>query len=455
MDYEIEDLVIEKEFKDLIPKISRDEYNRLEESILDEGVRDKFVVWEKNDKKIILDGHNRYKICSENKLECKIKLKIKHFENREEAIDYIIKNQLARRNLTPDQKRYFIGKLYNENKKEPHRPPKTKAEKGDVIQPLKTAEKFAEKYGSSPTYIKGAGKYAKDYDTIKDKVGSKLTDKLLTGKNKSTVDDFKELAKLEANVIKEVFVESEDEDKKIKNVLKEKKIKEPISKPSEISKKVKKSPPDIHKLKYNKWVENLDDKTIDLLITQPPVKKEEEDKVEFVEEWIPLTFSKIKDTGSAYIFVSPSNKELKIYLDALTDSNCGLNFVGIIAWTFKDTSEEIPIHAKRLTWQQILYLKGKNSKKKGIPTIDRQSSVPHIEIPEGSKINRMYKFQKPDKLIKQLIEFSTKKGDSIIDPFAGAGKFLTTGVELDRKASGCEENEVILEVAEKNGCKII
>lgn len=111
--------------------------------------------------------------------------------------------------------------------------------------------------------------------------------------------------------------------------------------------------------------------------------------------------------------------------------------------------------AKKLTWQPILYLRGKNSKTKDIPKIERQSSVPHIEIPEDSKINSRYTFQKPDKLIKQLIEFSSKKGDTIIDPFAGAGKFLITGVELDRKACGCEENDIILKLAEKYGCKTI
>jgi ParB-like chromosome segregation protein Spo0J len=125
MDSEIEDLTIDDEFKNLIPKISLDEYKQLELNILEEGVRDKIVVWETDGKKIILDGHNRYNICRENKLKGKIKLKIKHFETREEAINYMIKNQLGRRNLTSDQKRYFIGKLYNENKKQSHRPQKT------------------------------------------------------------------------------------------------------------------------------------------------------------------------------------------------------------------------------------------------------------------------------------------------------------------------------------------
>ena len=451
MDSKIEELTIDKEFENWLPKISMEKYEQLEKSLLEEGCRDRIIVWKKGDQKIIVDGHNRYKICSEHNI--KYKLLEKEFKNSDEVLDYIFVTQFGKRRLTDKQEKYIIGRQYNKMKKPPHRPKKTLAEKGGEIRPLKTSEKIAEELGYSITYVKDAGKYAENIDTIRDKVGSEPTDKILTGKNKPSVDSVKKIAKLETNDIKEVLEKGENE--KINNVLKKMNIKEPISETVKISKKVEKSPPNIHKSNYLKWIPTLDDKSIDLLITQPPNKKEEEAKKKFVEKWIPLTFSKIKDTGSAYIFVSPSYIDIIIYIDVLRDSNLELDFVDIIPWTFKDTSEPIPMHAKRLTWQPILYLKGKNSKTKGIPKIDRQSSVPHIEIPEDSKINPRYTFQKPDKLIKQLIQFSSNEGDIIIDPFASVGKFLITGVELDRKASGCEENDVILKVAENSGCKII
>ena len=39
------------------------------------------------------------------------------FENREEAIAWICRNQLGRRNLSPEQKRYLLGKQYEAEKK--------------------------------------------------------------------------------------------------------------------------------------------------------------------------------------------------------------------------------------------------------------------------------------------------------------------------------------------------
>ena len=39
------------------------------------------------------------------------------FENREEAVAWICRNQLGRRNLSPEQKRYLLGKQYEAEKK--------------------------------------------------------------------------------------------------------------------------------------------------------------------------------------------------------------------------------------------------------------------------------------------------------------------------------------------------
>lgn len=41
-----------------------------------------------------------------------------NFNNRGEAINWIIKNQLGRRNLSNEQRMYLIGKRYEEEKKE-------------------------------------------------------------------------------------------------------------------------------------------------------------------------------------------------------------------------------------------------------------------------------------------------------------------------------------------------
>lgn len=55
-------MVIDKEFENLLPPLSEEDYKGLEESIKADGCRDPLVVWGDT----LVDGHNRYKICTQN-----------------------------------------------------------------------------------------------------------------------------------------------------------------------------------------------------------------------------------------------------------------------------------------------------------------------------------------------------------------------------------------------------
>jgi len=90
------DLKIDSEFKNLVPAISNIEYSELEKNIKVEGCRDALVVWK--DKNILLDGHNRYKICQQHNIGFKIEEL--QFEDRNSAMIWIIRTHFARRNLT-------------------------------------------------------------------------------------------------------------------------------------------------------------------------------------------------------------------------------------------------------------------------------------------------------------------------------------------------------------------
>lgn len=94
-----------KEFKELIPPISPEEYSSLEGSILAEGCRDPLMVWEGT----IVDGHNRYKICSQYSV--KFNTQEIEFEDEDQAKIWIIKNQLSRRNLSKADRVALILKL--------------------------------------------------------------------------------------------------------------------------------------------------------------------------------------------------------------------------------------------------------------------------------------------------------------------------------------------------------
>lgn len=88
------ELKINKEFKDLVSPLTKDEFERLQKSIIDEGCRDPLIISDGE----IIDGHNRYKICKDNNKS--FKTKEKKFKDNNEKKIWIINNQLARRNLS-------------------------------------------------------------------------------------------------------------------------------------------------------------------------------------------------------------------------------------------------------------------------------------------------------------------------------------------------------------------
>lgn len=87
-------LVIDEEFKALIPALTADEYKQLEDNIVAEGIRDALVTWQG----ILVDGHNRYEIAQKHGLE--FDTVEKDFADRNEVIRWIILNQFGRRNLS-------------------------------------------------------------------------------------------------------------------------------------------------------------------------------------------------------------------------------------------------------------------------------------------------------------------------------------------------------------------
>lgn len=87
-------LSIDPEFRDLIPRLSKDEYAGLEASIKAQGCHTRIVVWNGT----IVDGHNRFKICTQH--ETPFGFVEQKFADRREARIWILDNQLSRRNLS-------------------------------------------------------------------------------------------------------------------------------------------------------------------------------------------------------------------------------------------------------------------------------------------------------------------------------------------------------------------
>ena len=157
--------------KDLIRPLGIDEIEQLKVNILANGCQDSLKVWQTTQKIInplsltngeqfvLIDGHNRYKICIENNVSFAVS--IMKFQSLDDVISWMIDLQLGRRNMSPNEIAYYRGLKYNQEKK---------IEKTDNFSStgtfLKTSQKLAEQYGINEKTIRRDAEFAKGVESL-------------------------------------------------------------------------------------------------------------------------------------------------------------------------------------------------------------------------------------------------------------------------------------------------
>ena len=159
-DSAIADIRIDTEIRDLIPRLSDGELALLEESILNEGVRDALVVWDEEG--ILLDGYHRYELAQKHGLEYRVVRR--SFPDRDVAIEWVLQNQLGRRNLTNNQRSYLLGKLYEA--KERRQGIRTDLTSGHNVPKLGVRAEVAKNAGITERTVTRAAKFAHSLDTL-------------------------------------------------------------------------------------------------------------------------------------------------------------------------------------------------------------------------------------------------------------------------------------------------
>lgn len=116
---------IDPEFEKLIPPLTKEEFDQLEASITKDGeIRDPIVLWNPDplgfdDLSFILDGHHRYRIGQKHNLYPGNGLPITQVDlrDREAALLWIEENQVARRNLSDDQRAVMWASILERREK--------------------------------------------------------------------------------------------------------------------------------------------------------------------------------------------------------------------------------------------------------------------------------------------------------------------------------------------------
>jgi biotin operon repressor len=180
------------ELHSLIPPLTPEEYAQLEANLVAEGCRDPLVLWQ--EKQILLDGHNRLAICEAHGLE--YRMDYVSLPDLDAAKQWMITHQLGRRNLTPEQMRYFRGEQYNLLKRQGKRTDLTFPQSEEKFS--STSSVLAAQHKVGHATIERDGAYADAVNAITHTVGVELRQALLARDVKLTQQDSKLLATLVA-----------------------------------------------------------------------------------------------------------------------------------------------------------------------------------------------------------------------------------------------------------------
>lgn len=378
---------IKEEFKKLIPPLTTEEYKQLEDNCLEEGIREKIILWNN----YIIDGHNRYNIAKQWNLE--FETESKNFSSEEAVKEWMILNQFGRRNLSNYQRSVLALELEDVFRA------KAKENQGlrtDILQisaeskPIDTRKELSKVAAVSHDTIAKVKK-------IQEKAPEEIKAKLRTGEV-SINAAYKEIKKEEK---KEAIKEE-------RRILAEEGSKKEI----EI---------DFRLGDFEEVFADIEDGSVDCIITDPPYPKE------FLECWTKLSrFAKrvLKPNGfciaySGQMHLPEVMKRMNEHLDYY--------------WTFAVYHEGQTqiVNGVNLIcrWKPVLIFQ---NKKKKLNNTFQDYFISEQREKQG------HDWQQSKSGVGYLIEMFTKPNDLILEPFAGSGTTIKAAIEKGRRIKAAE-----------------
>lgn len=380
---------IKEEFKKLIPALTTEEYKQLEDNCLEEGIREKIILWNN----YIIDGHNRYNIAKQFNLE--FETKSKNFSSEEAVKEWMILNQFGRRNLSNYQRSVLaleLEEVFSKKAKEKELKRKTTFAKSQKSS-MKTINTNKEL-----SNISGIGQQTiARVKVIEQKAPEEVKQKLRTGEV-SINAAYKEIKKEEK---KEAIKEE-------RRILAQEGSKKEI----EI---------DFRLGDFEEVFADIKDGSIDCIITDPPYPKE------FLECWSKLSrFAKrvLKPNGfciaySGQMHLPEVMKRMNEHLDYY--------------WTFAVYHEGQTqiVNGVNLIcrWKPVLIFQ---NKKKKLNNTFQDYFISEQREKQG------HDWQQSKSGVGYLIEMFTKPNDLILEPFAGSGTTIKAAIEKGRRIKAAE-----------------
>jgi 16S rRNA G966 N2-methylase RsmD len=399
----------------LIP-LREDELQLLEQSVLAEGIRDPLVVWNRNGEYVILDGHHRYDLAQKHGLSFKIVEM--EFDDESQAVQWVLQNQLARRNLSDEQRTLLIGRLYNQVKREP-------LQRSSVVNfttvsgSAATARQVGGIFGVGEKTVRNAAEFAKAIDALAE-IEPKAAEIVLLGK---LPDAKTALPKVEPELLPKVAERiAQGKAHSIKEAV-ERIRREERQTTKPVLQGVYEGL-DIRRGDFREVLADLPDHSVDIILTDPP----------YPQEYLPLwddlgAFAArvLKPTG--VLLAYSGQLHLPQVLAMLTKH---LRWWWMCAIRHTGTSGYIVAGGRRIMnqWKPLLILTPY-----GAPPLSVQF---HDLIEGGGRQKELHNWEQSTEEAVRILQTFGSPGALVVDPFAGSGSFGRAALQAGMRFIGAE-----------------
>jgi predicted RNA methylase len=437
MEVKMMELIILPEIQQRLLPLRDEELRELERSVLEEGIRDPLVVWRKDGQLVLVDGHHRYELAKKHGLSFQIVER--EFRDLEEALIWVDRNQLGRRNLTDEQRAVVMGRLYKAVKQNPVLNLKQFQDNGDRVLNLSTrrghaatARAIAEQVGVGQATVRRAEKFADAVEALQ-QVSPEAARIVLSGEVRDALTNLHLVPKEALSFVADQIVSGERSIKRAMEkwgaLQREKRLKEKMA--EALPKQAK--PFELYCCDIRDAHKFVAANSIDIIITDPPYGREHLHLYDALAEFAAHA---LKESGLCVVMCGVGC--LPKAIEALGRY---LNYVW--ALSYETPGRHSKLFPLRIIngWKPILYfVKGK------LPD-DAPWVFDVIKSPQPEKTD--HEWQQNLEAFTELVKRFTHSGMVVCDPFCGTG---TTGVAA--LANGCrfvglDADREVLEVAQK------
>ena len=437
---------IDRDFQARIPKLKPSELAALEASIFFEGCRDPLVVWSRDGKDdVLVDGHNRKAIC--DRLGIAYKTTPISFDNRQAVIEWMLRHQLGRRNLSKEAASDLIGQVYNQRKK-PHGGDRKSSYQNDNLTDS-MCDAVAAELGVGRATVTRGGDYATAIDRLTSLLGVerddlresefiregeaakgrklRMADVIEMGKHPGIYETGKKAGKPygltdeDVTAVWQKLLDAGDACASVKAAVRE-------LRNEKAARKVKTAKDELVEVRLGDFVEiakDIPDGSVDIIITDPPYPHE------FIGCWSQLSEVAARILKPHGLCIAYSGK---LHLDqCMARMSEHLSFY----WQIVFMQTVMPtIHPRKVNTKYKPILVFQNVPAGGkVQAHDRF----FIDVIDGQKVEKdAHEWQQSADGVEKLIDIFTNVNDMIFEPFSGGGTTALVARRMNRRCLACE-----------------